>query len=33
MTLGKQSTQADVDAFLHALPKALDGALRAGMTG
>lgn len=33
MTLGKQSTEADVDAFLHALPKALDGALRAGMTG
>jgi len=33
MTLGLQSTQADVDAFLQALPKALDGALRAGMTG
>jgi cysteine desulfurase len=33
MTLGKQSTQADVDAFLKALPQALDGALRAGMTG
>ena len=33
MTLGKQSTEADVDAFLKALPKALDGALRAGMTG
>jgi cysteine desulfurase len=33
MTLGLQSTEADVDAFLQALPKALDGALRAGMTG
>ena len=33
MTLGKQSTEADVDAFLKALPQALDGALRAGMTG
>jgi len=33
MTLGLQSTEADVDAFLNALPKALDGALRAGMTG
>ena len=33
MTLGKQSNEADVDAFLKALPKALDGALRAGMTG
>ena len=33
MTLGLQSTQADVDAFLQALPKAIDGALRAGMTG
>jgi cysteine desulfurase len=33
MTLGLQSTQADVDAFLQALPQALDGALRAGMTG
>jgi cysteine desulfurase len=32
MTLGKQSTEADVDAFLEALPKALDGALRAGLT-
>jgi cysteine desulfurase len=32
MTLGKQSTEADVDAFLAALPKALDGALRAGLT-
>jgi cysteine desulfurase len=32
MTLGKQSTEADVEAFLQALPKALDGALRAGLT-
>jgi cysteine desulfurase len=32
MTLGKQSTEADVDAFLKALPIALDGALRAGLT-
>jgi cysteine desulfurase len=32
MTLGKESTEADVDAFLVALPKALDGAIRAGMT-
>ncbi len=32
MTLGKQSTEADVDAFLSALPKALDGAIRAGLT-
>ena len=32
MTLGKESTDADVDAFLAALPKALDGAIRAGMT-
>jgi cysteine desulfurase len=33
MTLGKESTKADVDAFLTALPQALDGALRAGLTG
>jgi cysteine desulfurase len=32
MTLGKQSTEADVDSFLKALPTALDGALRAGLT-
>jgi cysteine desulfurase len=32
MTLGNQSTEADVDAFLSALPKALEGALRAGLT-
>jgi len=32
MTLGNQSTDADVDAFLAALPKALEGALRAGLT-
>ena len=32
MTLGNQSTDADVDAFLSALPKALEGALRAGLT-
>ena len=33
MTLGKESTRADVDAFLAALPQALNGALRAGLTG
>ena len=32
MTLGKDSTDADIDAVLAALPKALDGALRAGLT-
>jgi len=32
MTLGNQSTEADVDAFLSALPKALEGALRAGLS-
>jgi cysteine desulfurase len=32
MTLGKDSTDSDVDAVLEALPKALDGALRAGLT-
>lgn len=32
MTLGKDSTDADVDAFLAALPSALEGALRAGLT-
>jgi cysteine desulfurase len=32
MTLGRETTDADVDAFLEALPKALDGALRAGLT-
>lgn len=32
MTLGKDSTDADVDAVLAALPKALDGAARAGLT-
>ena len=31
MTLGKDSTDADIDAVLAALPKALDGALRAGL--
>ena len=33
MTLGKESSKADVDAFLTALPQALDGALRAGLSG
>ena len=32
MTLGKDSTDADIDAVLSALPKALDGAARAGLT-
>jgi cysteine desulfurase len=32
MTLGKDSTDADIDAVLAALPKALDGAARAGLT-
>ncbi len=32
MTLGKESTDADIDAVLAALPKALDGAARAGLT-
>ena len=32
MTLGRDSTDADVDAVLAALPKALDGAARAGLT-
>jgi cysteine desulfurase len=32
MTLGKDSTDADVDAFLAALPSSLEGALRAGLT-
>ena len=32
MTLGKDSTDADIDAVLAALPKALDGATRAGLT-
>jgi cysteine desulfurase len=32
MTLGKDSTDSDIDAVLEALPKALDGALRAGLT-
>lgn len=32
MTLGKDSTDADVDAVLAALPKALEGAARAGLT-
>jgi len=32
MTLGKDSTDADVDAVLAALPSALEGALRAGLT-
>ena len=32
MTLGNKSTEADVDAFLSALPKALEGALRAGLS-
>ena len=32
MTLGKDTTDADIDAVLEALPKALEGALRAGLT-
>lgn len=32
MTLGKDTTDADIDAVLAALPKALEGALRAGLT-
>ena len=32
MTLGKDSTDADVDAVLAALPKALEGASKAGLT-
>ena len=32
MTLGKDSTDKDIDAVLSALPQALDGALRAGLT-
>jgi cysteine desulfurase len=32
MTLGKDSTDKDIDAVLAALPQALDGALRAGLT-
>jgi cysteine desulfurase len=32
MTLGKESTVADVDMFLAALPSAIEGALRAGLT-
>jgi cysteine desulfurase len=32
MTLGRETTEADVEVFLEALPKALDGAIRAGLT-
>ena len=32
MTLGKNTTDEDIDAVLAALPKALEGALRAGLT-
>jgi cysteine desulfurase len=31
MTLGKETTKQDIDLFLEALPKALDGALKAGL--
>ncbi|NBR64457.1 MAG: cysteine desulfurase [Micrococcales bacterium] len=31
MTLGKETTQEEIDMFLKALPSALDGALRAGL--
>jgi cysteine desulfurase len=32
MTLGKDTTEADIDAVLAALPKALEGAAKAGLT-
>lgn len=31
MTLGQESTQEDIDLFLRALPRALEGALKAGL--
>jgi hypothetical protein len=31
MTLGSNSSKEDIDVFLAALPKALEGALKAGL--